>query len=189
MRGHLLARGKAEALTEVGKTQTAGQIPRSAGRYVLILDLVRDVKVRVRSGRGFELSVGAYTYVGSAKGPGGLAARVGRHLAGSQRRHWHIDYLLEEAGVVGVLCFTSEIDECRLASLMAAVPGAEAVEGFGCSDCRCRSHLIRLPGALAADELVELLVGMDTEVRRSLLRRFDLDATQSRPSTETDGRL
>jgi Uri superfamily endonuclease len=41
-----------------------------------------------------ELPPGVYAYVGSAWGPGGLGARLRRHLCGSRRRlWWHIDYL------------------------------------------------------------------------------------------------
>ena len=43
---------------------------------------------------GMQLSKGWYVYVGSAFGPGGLAARVSRHLQRHKTRHWHIDHLI-----------------------------------------------------------------------------------------------
>lgn len=36
--------------------------------------------------------------------------------------------------------------ECRIAKAMTKA-GGKAVAGFGCSDCRCRSHLFRLSGS------------------------------------------
>ena len=86
---------------------------------------------------------GFHVYVGSALGPGGLA-RVARHVRcahhGIERPRWHIDYLLTSDSFVleSVHCFpTGERLECRMAAL---VPG-RPVPGFGCSDCRCCSHL------------------------------------------------
>ena len=40
-----------------------------------------------------ELQAGTWLYVGSARGPGGLAARVGRHWRDGVPKHWHMDYL------------------------------------------------------------------------------------------------
>jgi Uri superfamily endonuclease len=83
---------------------------------------------------------GYYAYTGSALGGGGFA-RVGRHKAvasGKNRtKQWHIDYLLPFVDVAEVV--TSPRPECAVASdidrRLARVPG------FGCSDCRCPSHL------------------------------------------------
>ncbi|MDD1710030.1 MAG: GIY-YIG nuclease family protein [Methanoregulaceae archaeon] len=87
---------------------------------------------------------GWHVYTGSAQGPGGLA-RISRHIRvkreGIRSPHWHVDYLLVHPGfeLISVACAqTSEqSDECRISGLLTHDP----VPGFGCSDCRCRSHL------------------------------------------------
>ncbi|MCQ8893480.1 MAG: GIY-YIG nuclease family protein [Methanolinea sp.] len=94
-----------------------------------------------------EFAGGFHVYVGSAGGPGGLA-RVLRHIrtAGNDaaRPRWHIDYLLcsRSFTLVSVHCFPTERRvECRLAALLSGEP----VQGFGCSDCQCGSHLFYYP--------------------------------------------
>jgi hypothetical protein len=61
----------------------------------------RPIEIRVgRLGKlGFD--TGIYAYVGSALGPGGVAARLSRHIAGARKDRWHIDYLLGEGEVIG----------------------------------------------------------------------------------------
>jgi Uri superfamily endonuclease len=90
---------------------------------------------------------GWHTYVGSALGPGGLA-RVTRHIGlakqKDRRPHWHVDYLLlsDDFLLSYVICIhTADPLECRLAEAVRGLP----VRGFGCSDCRCASHLLYSP--------------------------------------------
>ena len=87
------------------------------------------------------LARGAYLYVGSAHGPGGLRARLGRHLAGAGRPHWHIDYLRATARPLGVLVrCDSRRQECAWSRWLLH-QGAAVVAGFGANDCRCQGHL------------------------------------------------
>ncbi|MDW5562601.1 MAG: GIY-YIG nuclease family protein [Methanomassiliicoccus sp.] len=90
------------------------------------------------------MKAGRYAYVGSARN--GLEARTGRHLEGTGKKRWHIDYLMGMAEDKEALLFPSGDDiECSLAFRLRALPGtAEPIAGFGSSDCRCRSHLFRL---------------------------------------------
>lgn len=92
----------------------------------------------------FDLEAGTYAYVGSAMN--GLEARTRRHLEGSGRKRWHIDYLMGLAEDKEALLFPSPVDiECDLADRLRSLPGAsEPLAGFGSSDCRCRSHFFRL---------------------------------------------
>ena len=100
---------------------------------------------------------GYYVYTGSALR--GLGARIGRHLRPDKKHRWHVDYLLRAARVKEVFVLeTVERRECELNLLVMGLPGAGIeVEGFGSSDCGCRSHLVRFalyPGeALGALEL------------------------------------
>jgi Uri superfamily endonuclease len=86
---------------------------------------------------------GWHVYVGSALGSGGLA-RLGRHvalsLAKNKRPKWHVDYLSTDSRfslVYTVHAVTDDQLECRLAEML----GQPYVPSFGCSDCRCPSHL------------------------------------------------
>lgn len=85
-------------------------------------------------------------YVGSAMG--GLAARLARHHRAGKRLHWHIDYLLHDPGtrLLQSLPIAGPVRlECPLAREVAGL-AEEAVPRFGCSDCRCPSHLFRFTG-------------------------------------------
>ncbi len=117
----------------------------SAGTYALLFSLAQPVDLEVgRLGRS-SFKAGSYLYLGSAMG--GLKARVGRHLTGPRRLHWHVDYLARQADLVEVWWRPgSEKEECAWASLALAAPGARLpVPGFGSSDCRCASHLAYFP--------------------------------------------
>ncbi len=106
-------------------------------------------------GTKHRFATGWYVYVGSALG--GLEARVGRHLRTSRVRHWHIDALLANGEVVDVQFMRAsqhetrntkqetDLSECAAAAAVAAWRGAEPVPGFGCSDCKCPTHLFRFP--------------------------------------------
>ncbi|HJJ42610.1 MAG TPA: DUF123 domain-containing protein, partial [Methanocorpusculum sp.] len=51
---------------------------------------------------------------------------------------WHIDYLMEKTDLIeAVYAKTKERLECALAQTI----GGECIAGFGCSDCKCSSHL------------------------------------------------
>ncbi|AGB01217.1 GIY-YIG nuclease family protein [Methanoregula formicica] len=86
---------------------------------------------------------GWHIYAGSALGSGGLA-RLSRHVSLSQakdkRPKWHVDVLscsdLFELRYT-VHALTGDRLECRLAEEL----GGASVPSFGCSDCRCPSHL------------------------------------------------
>ena len=65
-----------------------------AGTYALVVGLDRSQDISIgRRGR-FHFPAGFYIYVGSALGPGGVAARLAHHLRAGKCLHWHIDYLL-----------------------------------------------------------------------------------------------
>lgn len=120
------------------------------GTYVLILQ--SDISTRVKIGRRGSLNVvpGYYLYIGSAFGPGGVRARVSRHFRAEKSMHWHIDYLREVLTPVGAWCsYDPERLEHRWAHALSGMRGMSPVPGFGCTDCRCASHLFH--GARAPD--------------------------------------
>jgi Uri superfamily endonuclease len=103
---------------------------------------------------------GWYAYAGSAHGPGGIAARVRRHLRAAKRLHWHIDYLRAVANPVEVWYATDpERWECRWAEALSTLPGVSTpASGFGASDCCCVTHLFRLPALPDPDRFATQIV-------------------------------
>lgn len=115
------------------------------GTYALILSLphsVADICVG-RLGR-FRFPAGWYVYVGSARGPGGLAARLARHLRLPKPLHWHIDYLRARTSPVEIwYAIGTQKLECVWARALLSLSGTSVpVPRFGASDCRCSTHLI-----------------------------------------------
>ena len=110
------------------------------GVYVLVVSVGGPACLKVGALGRVSFINGLYAYVGS--GQVGLQKRVARHLRKDKKRFWHIDYLLGSsvASIVGVFWKEGErSEECHMARVLGG-RGAP-VAGFGCSDCRCRSHL------------------------------------------------
>lgn len=106
------------------------------------MPIAADVNVGSRRRQAF--SDGHHAYVGSALNS--LFPRLRRHLRVDKPLRWHIDYLRQVASVVRIYYrLGTERIECETASRVAALDGAEAIPRFGSSDCRCASHLFRLP--------------------------------------------
>lgn len=122
-------------------------IPRQPGTYVLWLGAEGERWLQVGRLGAFRLPPGWLAYVGSARGPGGLAARLSRHLRPSRPLHWHVDFLLLHARPAAVWwAVGTEREECRWADALARMPGASRpIPGFGASDCRCPAHLFHFP--------------------------------------------
>ncbi|MBL7161617.1 MAG: GIY-YIG nuclease family protein [Anaerolineales bacterium] len=129
--------------------------PADSGSYALFLTLSSPQTLQIgRLGAGF-FPPGIYIYFGSARGPGGLRARLGRHLRGGGKSHWHIDALRAVTEVKGFCYITDQKDtsfttpiECLWSQALAALPDTSVpLPGFGASDCRagCPAHLIALP--------------------------------------------
>jgi len=119
------------------------QVESCRGVYVLIIRVSENVAVRVGALGELAFNKGLYAYVGSAQN--GLEQRIKRHLRKDKRKFWHVDYLLESdaASIVQVFCKeTDKAGECQVAAEISK--RADATSGFGCSDCRCRSHLFRV---------------------------------------------
>jgi Uri superfamily endonuclease len=118
--------------------------PEQAGTYVLILHLPHPATVDVGRLGSFQFPGGWYAYVGSARGPGGLAARISRHRRPSKPLHWHVDYLRVRAHPVAVwYAVGDQKRECAWAETLSRLPGASTpAPRFGASDCRCPTHLI-----------------------------------------------
>lgn len=111
------------------------------GTYCLIIELNEKSHIKVGSIGVLNLKKGFYIYVGSALNS--LESRVKRHLSSEKKIHWHIDYLLKDynANIKEVLfSIGPQKIECSLAEYLSNK--GEEILDFGCSDCKCNSHLI-----------------------------------------------
>ncbi|PPQ33194.1 GIY-YIG nuclease family protein [Rhodopila globiformis] len=121
----------------------AGQAPDSPGAYLLLITLPAPLRVVLPRRAEVTLPPGRLLYAGSARGPGGLRARLARHLRTEKTPHWHIDRVTLAGTVQGAWVFPGG-DECALVAALAhlRVP----LPGFGSTDCRgCVSHLLAWP--------------------------------------------
>ncbi len=133
-------------------------LPAAPGAYALALRLPRARRIVVGALGPVAFPRGCYLYLGSARGPGGIRARLGRHLRGGERRRWHVDHLAAAAEVAGGFAVPGG-RECALVRRLLAVPGVSVpAPGFGSSDCpRCPAHLLRLPDGLCFSGVASVL--------------------------------
>ncbi len=128
-------------------------LPAAPGAYALLLALPRAVAAPERLG-GAALDPGLYVYAGSARGPGGIRARVARHARRGKPRHWHVDRLTEVGRITAAVAIPDG-RECAVVETLRTRPGVGfPVPGFGASDCRaCPGHLLRVPDPFEAKDL------------------------------------
>jgi len=121
----------------------AATLPAVKGAYVLLVLLLHELVVTLPGRDAVILSPGRYLYCGSARGPGGVRARVGRHMRRDKSLRWHIDRLTGAGRVMG--CWVRpDGSECAFVAQLAGLP--VPIPGFGSSDCpHCRSHLLFWP--------------------------------------------
>jgi Uri superfamily endonuclease len=122
------------------------------GIYALEISLSKGANVRVGALGDVYFKEGSYVYVGSAQR--NLEKRVQRHLRKEKKLFWHIDYLLgsERAKIEKVFFRQADkLAECEIAQELGR--RGEPVAGFGCSDCRCQSHLFWFPRSSSVQEL------------------------------------
>ena len=145
---------------------TIQTIPPASGSYLLWLQLSQSQNLTVGKLGEFTFPAGDYVYLGSARGPGGLRARLGRHLRGDGKTRWHIDYLRAAAQLRGYgfvihhrgMMYRAPM-ECDWSQKLATLPKSRIVAlGFGASDCQsgCAAHLICFP-KLQVDQIATLL--------------------------------
>ena len=121
-------------------------IPALPGSYGLILRLAQTEIIQPGRLPKTVFPAGFYVYTGVARGPGGLRARLNRHLMGTGKLHWHIDWLRARAAPYANW-FQTGADplECEWIQNLKRLPGVFSPSpGFGASDCHagCRAHLL-----------------------------------------------
>ena len=130
-----------------------------SGTYILVLKVKSSQKIVIGKIGQYTFEKGYYIYIGSAHGPGGIKARIERHLKKNKIKHWHIDYLRNIAPVVGILVnYSKKKKECSWASkLFSSTDLSAPIPGFGSSDCACPSHLFFSRVKLDVDFLNKIL--------------------------------
>ena len=116
---------------------------KEPGTYALVMQLAQARTVKTGKRGPVLFDAGYYIYIGSAFGPGGLAARIGRHLQRRKKSRWHIDYLRRFAEIREIwYTLHPEKVECRWAAIIQQTRRVMIpCPGFGSSDCCCRAHL------------------------------------------------
>ena len=111
------------------------------GTYCLVIELKKDSSIKTGALGRIEFKKGLYCYVGSALN--NLEKRVQRHFSKKKKLHWHIDYLLMNKNTSIKKVFYKESknkEECKIAEFVLK-NSTSSIAGFGCSDCKCKSHL------------------------------------------------
>jgi Uri superfamily endonuclease len=113
------------------------------GIYVLIIQVAKDINVKIGAKGKITFKKGMYAYVGSAQT--NLEKRIQRHFRKDKHKFWHIDYLLDnDATKITKVFFkkANKPEECKTAKLIGEKN--KPTHDFGCSDCNCKSHLFHI---------------------------------------------
>ena len=108
------------------------------GAYILLIKLKNNQKIQIGKLGNLLFKKGFYIYIGS--GFNNLEKRINRHLSKNKKLHWHLDYFLDKAEFLEAYFKQNTIkEECILANIFNQE--LKKISGFGCSDCKCNSHL------------------------------------------------
>ena len=149
------------------------------GTYCLIIHLRKDTSIEVGKCGSINFKMGYYVYVGSALNS--LESRLKRHLSPNKKLFWHVDYLLNSSNA-GIEEIVFAVDEGKWECVLAAEISKEGVEvgDFGCSDCKCSSHLFYF------DELEESTAVCISSFKKILLEPNKLDDLKEIQSLENN---
>jgi len=111
-----------------------------SGSYLVLLEVSESCSIEAGSLGKLAIKPGWYVYTGSGKK--NLSARIARHQRKIRKqKHWHIGFLTPVAKTIKAFPIkTFHNFECELAAHLEGI-GGKGISGFGCSDCRCESHL------------------------------------------------
>ncbi len=133
-------------------------LPDCPGSYILIFSCKNGKNIRIGRHGYLQTEPGHYAYCGSAFGPGGLRARVGRHTRLHKKKRWHIDYLRPHIRLRQIWYSANgenlEHDMASAFNKMAVIDNKSTypMTKFGATDCACPAHLfhfISMPGIVS----------------------------------------
>ncbi len=113
------------------------------GTYILVVGVNKQNEIKVGSLGKIKFEKGNYAYVGSAMNS--LEKRIERHERKEKKIFWHVDYLLSSPNTKLKKVFikpSKKKEECETANKLVTI--GVPVIGFGCSDCKCKSHLFKV---------------------------------------------
>ena len=162
-------------------TKNIESLQNSRGTYILEIELhnSENIAFRVNKSKQQKQQVettflkGTYYYVGSALGKNGLYNRVKRHFSIDKNKRWHIDYLLTIGKLVRAYCVVWSLEntikedsltECNIANFFE-LNGIARVDGFGCSDCKCKSHLFYVKSKVNKPNISKLIGNINSCMR------------------------
>jgi Uri superfamily endonuclease len=104
------------------------------GTYVLILEILKPVDVKVGALGVIFFKSGTYAYIGSAMNS--LSKRLERHMKKKKKLHWHLDYLtsLSNVQVKKIFVFRGKRMEEELSTRFSKK--YKGIEKFGASDMK-----------------------------------------------------
>ncbi len=132
------------------------EITSNPGAYGFAVRLTRRLELKIGKFDRVNLPKGLYFYGGSAFGPGGLKARLARHIRPKSKLHWHIDHVTSAGKMVAAGAIENG-SECKIVEAALTLPGTLIpLPGFGSSDCRnCTSHMVKLKRASDISEIFD----------------------------------
>jgi Uri superfamily endonuclease len=118
------------------------------GLYLLYIQLKKNQIIRIGRLGPLRFYKGFYVYIGSARN--GVIPRVSRHLRPEKKLFWHIDYFLNNPHTnIRAIYFIRDCSytECAISEIFLKnyKKKSTPVIYFGCSDCRCKTHLYYFP--------------------------------------------
>ncbi len=127
-------------------------LPSEPGSYALHLIVREPIRLVIGRLGEFDFPADNYLYLGSARGPGGLRARLRHHARVAASPNWHLDWLRPHAVLAGCWYSTDgDSLECAWSQALLRLPGAIVpAPGFGAADCRsgCAAHLVAFPDGM-----------------------------------------
>ncbi|MEM5871536.1 MAG: GIY-YIG nuclease family protein [Candidatus Aenigmatarchaeota archaeon] len=122
------------------------------GIYVILMQMENESEIKIGSLGKIKFKKGFYAYVGSALNS--LEKRIERHLKRRKKKFWHIDYLLQKAEVIRIYYLECKSKkECKIANFLSK--NLVCIHKFGCSDCKCKSHLFYSDKKSRLEKLLE----------------------------------
>ena len=126
-------------------------VEKMKGCYCLIINMNDTKSIRIGKLGKINFKKGHYIYVGSAMNS--LEPRLKRHLREDKKLHWHIDYLLKKSEITDIIFNENKKVECDISQYLSTK--TNGINGFGCSDCECESHLYYFKNRKEAIECVK----------------------------------
>jgi Uri superfamily endonuclease len=133
--------------------------PNTPGQYIVLLYIHNLTVLEIGKLGTYSFAPGTFAYIGSAHGPGGLSARLSRHLRSKDDKHphWHIDHLLSAADISAVgWSPIHQHNECDWAASLNGF-GRRWPPRFGATDCRCEGHLIQFKAKITIPQVINAI--------------------------------